>query len=196
MMESGPGDIRQIAVVSGRECSACTVCCKIVPIHTNELKKTANVLCQHCDEGRGCRVYQARPEVCRGFYCEWRLNPHIPGTWRPDKSGIFMERVAREHIEGIPKGYADDYAISFMLLRPEAVERAALIETIAEYVIRRVAIFLTIPGPAGYLPAQMFLNEGMEGAVARRDFAGMKIVLRQALAALSGQAFEHVPDFD
>ncbi len=186
----------QTAVVSGRECGACTVCCRILPIHTEELRKTANLLCQHCDEGRGCRIYESRPAACRGFYCEWLLNSQIPATWRPDKSGIFIDRIARQHIEDIPKTYAGDYAISFMLLRPDAIERPAVIETIADYVIRRVAVFLTIPGPAGHLPAQIFLNEVMETAVARRDAVGMIFVLRQALASLSRQEFERVPDFD
>jgi len=193
---NGSRDARQPAVVHGRECGACTVCCKILPVASKELEKTANVLCLHCDEGRGCRIYEARPVVCRGFYCEWLLNPQIPATWRPDKSGIFIERIAREHIEEIPKGYAADYAVSFMLVRPDAVERPALVEAIADYVARSVAIFLTIPGPAGYLPAQIFLNEFMESAVAKRDFAGMMIVLRQALAALSRQEFERVPGFN
>jgi hypothetical protein len=124
------------------------------------------------------------------------LNPLIPATWRPDKSGIFIERIAREHVDGVPEGYAADYAISFMLLRPDAIERPAVVETIADYVARRVAILLTIPGPAGHLPAQIFLNEFLESAVATRDFAKMMVTLRQALAALSHQEFERVPAFD
>lgn len=193
---NGTKDIQQPAVASARQCGTCTVCCKILPVATKQLNKTANVLCRHCEEGRGCRIYETRPVVCRGFYCEWLLNPQIPATWRPDKSGIFIERIARQHIEGIPKTYAADYAISFMLIRPEAIDRPAVIETIAEYVARRVAIFLTIPGPPGYLPAQLFLNEFMETAVAKRDSAGMMVTLRQAFAALSSQEFERVPGFD
>lgn len=189
-------NIPQRALVSGRQCGTCTICCRILPVNTKELRKTANLLCQHCDEGRGCRIYDTRPVVCRGFYCEWRLNPQIPATWRPDKSSIFIERIAREHIEEISEGYADAHAISFMLLRPDAIERPALVETIADYVVRRVAVFLTIPGPAGYLPAQLFLNEVMESAVAKRDLAGMIVILRRVVAALSRQDFERVPGFD
>jgi len=189
-------EVQKPAVVSGRQCGSCTVCCKILPIHTEELRKTANLLCRHCDEGRGCRIYDKRPAVCRSFYCEWRLNPQIPATWRPDKTGIFIDRIAREHIEEIPEGYAADFAISFMLFRREAIDRPAVSETIADYVSRRVATFLTIPGPAGHLPAQIFLNEFLENAVAKRDFAAIMVTLRQALAALSRQEFERVPDFN
>ncbi|HEX5280024.1 MAG TPA: hypothetical protein VFW28_08085 [Micropepsaceae bacterium] len=189
-------EIRQTAVVNGRQCGTCTVCCKIPPIHTKELRKTANLLCRHCDEGRGCRIYETRPAVCRGFYCEWLLNPRIPATWRPERSGIFIERIAREHIEAIPDGYVADYVLSVMLFRSDAVERPALGEIIADYIAGRVATFLTIPGPAGHLPAQMFLNEFLESAVAKRDFTEMMVTLRQALATLSRQEFERVPDFD
>ena len=188
--------IREPAVVNGRQCGACTICCKILAINAKELKKTASVLCQHCDEGRGCRIYATRPEVCRGFYCEWRLNPQIPATWRPDKSGIFIDRIAREHIEEILGVYAGDYAISFMLLRSDAIERPALFETIAQFIVKRVAIFLTIPGPDGHLPGQMFLNEVIESAVAKHDREGMMIIIRQAVATLSRQEFERVPGFE
>ncbi len=181
-------------MLSARQCGACTVCCKILPISTEGLKKTANVLCAHCDEGRGCRIYEARPDVCRGFYCEWRLNPQIPATWRPEKSGIFIERIASGHIEDMPPGYSPQYAISLMLLRPDAIERPALIEIVADYIFRRVPIFLSIPGPAGRLPGQLFLNDAMEGAAARRDLSGMMVVLRQALNALKQQEFDPVPE--
>jgi hypothetical protein len=181
-------------IASGRQCGACTICCKLLPISTEGFKKTTNVLCMHCDEGRGCRIYESRPSFCRSFYCEWRLNPQIPSTWRPDKSGIFIERVAREHIQDIPEGYDSDYAVLVMLFRPDAVERPALIETIADYIFRRVPAFLSIPGPAGFLPAQIFLNEAMESAAARRDLYQMMIVVRQALEALKRQEFDPVPD--
>lgn len=187
---------RQPVILGGRQCGACTVCCSILPINTNGLKKTANLLCEHCNEGQGCRIYETRPNVCRNFYCEWRLNPHIPATWRPEKSGVFVERVPREHIQDVPQGYGSDYAILFMLLRPDAIERPALIETVADYIFRRVPIFLSIPGPVGYFPAQVFLNEAMESAAARRDLDGMMIVLRQALNALKRQEFDRVPDLD
>jgi hypothetical protein len=182
------------AILSGRQCGACTVCCKLLPISTAEFKKTTNVLCVHCDEGRGCRIYQSRPGFCRSFYCDWRLNPQIPATWRPDKSGIFIQRIAREHIGEIGENYRSDHAILFVLLRPEAIERPALIDSIADYVSRCVPIFLSIPGPAGYLPAQIFLNAMMENAVARRDLHEMMIIVQQALEALKQQEFEPVPD--
>jgi len=182
-------------ILTGRHCGTCTICCTLLPISTERFRKTANQLCKHCDDGQGCRIYQSRPDFCRNFYCEWRLNPQIPATWRPEKSGIFIQRISREHIEGIPDTYDSPYALIFVLLRPDSVERPALVETIAGYVYRHVPVFLALPGPVGYLPAQILLNEAMEAAVAQRDPGAMTIILRQALQALKRQEFEAVPEF-
>jgi hypothetical protein len=186
---------QQSVVLDGRQCGACTICCKLLPINTERFRKTANEPCKHCEEGRGCRIYQTRPGFCRSFHCEWRLNPQIPATWRPEKSGIFIQRIAREHIAEIPAACNSGYALMFVLLRPDALDRPAVIETIAGYVYQHVPVFLAIPGPAGYLPAQIFLNEVMESAAARRDPAAMMMIIRQAFEVLKQQEFEPVPHF-
>ena len=185
--------MNQPAILAGRECGDCTICCRVLPISTERFRKTTNELCKHCDEGKGCRIYQSRPGFCRDFYCGWRLNPDVPATWRPDRSGIFIQRIAREHIEEIPDAFDSGYALLFLLLRPDAIDRPALIETIADYVIQRVPAFLAIPGPVGYLPAQIFLNEAMESAAVKRDLNTMMMIIRQALEALKRQQFEPVP---
>jgi hypothetical protein len=100
------------------------------PINTEGLKKTTNVLCEHCNEGRGCRIYETRPSVCRNFYCEWRLNPRIPATWRPEKSGVFVERVLRDQIQDIPQGYGSDYAVLFIANAEENCVRDAIEQVI------------------------------------------------------------------
>ena len=81
-----------------------------------------------------------------------------------------------------------------MLLRPDAMERPALIEVIAEYIFRRVPTFLSIPGPAGHFPAQVFLNEAMANTAAGRDLHGMMTIVRQAFESLNRQGFDRVPD--
>jgi len=183
-------------VVGGRECGACTICCKVLPIRAPEFRKAANVLCEHCDEGRGCRIYQTRPKFCRSFHCEWRLGPGVPATWRPDKSGIFIQRIPREHIEELPPEISSEDAIMFMLFRPDAIERPALAELVSGYIFRRVATFLAVPGPAGYLPAQMFLSEVLNDVVRAGDMGKMSVMIRQAVAALQRQQFERAPEFD
>jgi len=64
------------------------MCCKL--LYVQEIAKPANVLCSHCSEGGGCRIYQARPLECRLFYCDYLRNPQLSEQWRPSKSGIVV----------------------------------------------------------------------------------------------------------
>jgi hypothetical protein len=76
-------------LVPGRSCEDCTQCCKLMAVH--ELAKPAGVWCQHCDIGAGCRIYAARPEDCRTFYCGWRLDPLMHDAWRPADSRMVVK---------------------------------------------------------------------------------------------------------
>jgi hypothetical protein len=192
-LTTGAKDYRRPAVVAGRECRACTVCCKVLPIHAEDFRKTANVLCTHCDEGGGCRVYQTRPNVCREFHCGWRMNPDVPATWRPDKSGIFIQRIPREYVEELAGDLSSGAAIMFLLLRPDAVDRPALTQLIRGCIFRRIATFLAVPGPAGYLPNHIFLNEAFGDVARTGDLQAMAVMLHKAMAALQRQEFERAP---
>lgn len=95
----------------------------------------------------------------------------------------------------MPAGFVAEHALMFMLLRPDAITRPAVAETIADHVARRVPIFLAIPGPEGFLPAQLFLNELVQDAVAGRDGAALLSFLQRAVDWLTLQGFEPVPQF-
>jgi hypothetical protein len=41
------------------------------------------VLCLHCQTGTGCTIYERRPNVCRGFFCEYLLNAELGEEWKP-----------------------------------------------------------------------------------------------------------------
>ena len=75
-------------IVSGRECGQCTLCCKVLPI--KELGKPHDQWCQHCDVGRGCRIYDQRPSVCRGFYCDYRTQALVGEHWFPARSKMVL----------------------------------------------------------------------------------------------------------
>jgi hypothetical protein len=47
-------------------------------------------LCKHCDEGRGCRIYDIRPRQCRLFNCHFLTNRNLKEIWRPSKSHIVL----------------------------------------------------------------------------------------------------------
>jgi hypothetical protein len=75
-------------IASGRKCGHCTLCCKVPPIA--QLDKPHDQWCQHCDAGRGCRIYQERPAVCRGFYCDYLTQPLVGEHWYPARSKMIL----------------------------------------------------------------------------------------------------------
>ena len=69
------------------------MCCRVYAIP--QLDKPAGKWCQHCDIGKGCRVYETRPKLCVDYECLWlmsqsrddprqRLAPEL----RPDRSKV------------------------------------------------------------------------------------------------------------
>jgi hypothetical protein len=77
-------------LVNGRECGDCTVCCVSLRIENDQLQKLAGSPCVHlCDTG-GCSIYDVRPDVCRSWYCGWRILPGLPDELRPDRSGLLF----------------------------------------------------------------------------------------------------------
>ena len=75
-----------------RECGSCTMCCKLLNIVDPELTKPAYKWCQHCDIGKGCKIYSTRPEACKAFECLWLQDRRgvFPDDARPDKSGVVL----------------------------------------------------------------------------------------------------------
>ena len=76
-----------------RACGGCTMCCFTHGVENvdNEYKK-AESWCKHCDIGRGCRVYQTRPQDCVTFTCMW-LRGIGAEEHRPDKTGVVLNSV-------------------------------------------------------------------------------------------------------
>ena len=85
-------DIDKLKAVTGRECGACSLCCKLAAIP--ELNKPANTWCQNCNPGRGCSIYLDRPTTCADFACDWLTDPYVPEYWRPTTSHMILTRVA------------------------------------------------------------------------------------------------------
>jgi hypothetical protein len=78
------------AVINGRRCGACTLCCKVLGI--SELGKPQGQWCPHCASGRGCKIYDARPQECRTFYCgylTWNMMDDRE-HWFPAKSKMVV----------------------------------------------------------------------------------------------------------
>lgn len=75
-------------------CGTCTLCCKIM--HVPELEKPYGEWCGYCERrGRGCTVYETRPQSCRDFDCVWLQSQGKPGSamppeLRPDRSHVVL----------------------------------------------------------------------------------------------------------
>jgi hypothetical protein len=103
------------ALIPGRECGACTVCCQVPPIDDPALTKPSGVLCVNCISN-ACSIYERRPRSCRVYYCQWRYLSVLHEDWRPDRSGVLID--ARPHIGADGK---DSLAMVLMIFADHAV---------------------------------------------------------------------------
>jgi uncharacterized protein len=78
--------------VPGRTCSGCTLCCSLLGIV--ELKKPVFTICKHCIIGKGCKIYEVRPQTCAGFLCSYRTSAGLPEHWNPKVCGMVLHREA------------------------------------------------------------------------------------------------------
>jgi hypothetical protein len=93
-MSDAPGQ-KRAALVAGRSCDGCTLCCKLVPVQ--ELDKPGGTWCQHCEPGVGCRIYADRPHGCQAFYCGWMINSEVGPHWRPRDSRMVLNFQAEQN---------------------------------------------------------------------------------------------------
>ena len=81
---------------SEKSCGDCTLCCKLMGVA--ELDKPQNVWCRHLVMGKGCGIYETRPEACRGFYCRWMEDPTLGPEWKPSKSKMVLAHLAEHQL--------------------------------------------------------------------------------------------------
>lgn len=177
--------------VAGRDCGDCTVCCKALPADALDFKKQSGTPCTHCDEGRGCRIYLARPSVCRDFVCGWRCLPRLDDAWRPDRSGILI--MFETDDSGIPPGYEIRPAIKFLVTgQKRALEALPFIRYLNGIIYNGAPAFLAVPGPPGTFPVKAFLNDLLKDEVARSDGLGIAMKVARVYDTLKGGRFDPV----
>ena len=71
-----------------RSCGDCTLCCKIMAVEA--LAKPAGRWCRHCKPGRGCLIYDTRPNECRNYSCLWRTDRWFGEHWKPSRSKLVL----------------------------------------------------------------------------------------------------------
>lgn len=68
------------------------MCCKLLAIDV--LDKPRGAWCPHCDQKRGCTIYEGRPAPCRGFHCGYLRLPQIDDRWKPSKAKFLINYEA------------------------------------------------------------------------------------------------------
>ncbi len=86
-----------------RPCGECALCCKALPIHgSQDLDKPAGKWCRHWANSTGCKIYENREEVCRTFFCLWKINA-LPEELAPLKTkcvlAIYKEGVLIVYVD-------------------------------------------------------------------------------------------------
>ena len=94
-----------VELVPGRSCQDCTLCCKVLRI--DELAKPRHAWCPHCAIGKGCKIYDVRPETCRAFYCGWLINDWLGEHWRPSKSRMIITAEGARLVIHVDPGRLD-----------------------------------------------------------------------------------------
>ena len=69
--------------VQRRLCGDCCLCCKLMGV--KELQKPPDKWCDLVQIGRGCSIYETRPESCKKFDCLWVLGL-LPEELSPRKT--------------------------------------------------------------------------------------------------------------
>lgn len=80
---------RQLA--QGRSCGTCTLCCKAVPVAA--VLKPRDRWCPHCQKGKGCAIYDTRPEECRHWSCLYLLDAQLPEALKPNRSHVVFDTI-------------------------------------------------------------------------------------------------------
>lgn len=76
------------AIVNGRSCAGCALCCKVMGIA--ELGKPEGSWCPNCNPAVGCKIYADRPEECARFYCRYLTQQDLGEEWAPRVSKIVL----------------------------------------------------------------------------------------------------------
>jgi hypothetical protein len=158
-----------------KTCGPCKACCIAPKIDTPEFRKPASVPCAHLVE-KGCGIYEARPPVCRGFLCGWRLLPELDISWRPDLSGVMLIRIDQDDV---PKTYrAAGHGWVFVVMDGKKALTSKLARHVADLARRNIAVYLSAMTP------RTQLNEQLAEPLRAGDIKGVLAVLEQVHARL------------
>lgn len=85
------------AASSNRTCGTCTLCCKVFEVPPID-NKPRGVWCKHCKPGRGCGIWETRPDFCRDFHCLWIKEQSLGPEWKPEVAKFVMNWWDQNHL--------------------------------------------------------------------------------------------------
>jgi hypothetical protein len=96
------------ASVALRSCGDCTLCCKVFDVPV--MNKPRDKWCQKCQPGKGCAIWQDRPEFCRDFHCLWVKDVRLEPQWQPNHCKFVMNWAGEKQLNitcdpGSPMAY-------------------------------------------------------------------------------------------
>ncbi|MDV0596285.1 MULTISPECIES: YkgJ family cysteine cluster protein [Enterobacter] len=157
-------------LVADRQCNECNVCCINLRIENPALTKKADVRCPYLSNQTGCSIYDQRPDVCRTWYCGWRVMPFLRDDMRPDRSKILIKQ--------------DETGFVFQPLRSENMNNLThenVLEAIGSLVSNGIEVKTSIPTRPGYCNAMMNINEHIKVAVDNLDLQAARQVMRNVI---------------
>ena len=98
------------------------------------LDKPSGQWCPHCLPGKGCGIYDERPEECRTFSCDWLRNEALGPEWKPEKSKIVMASTNGKIIAYVDPASPTQWRKSPFFERLTALMHAALPDGVLVYV--------------------------------------------------------------
>ena len=146
-----------------RQCGACQLCCKLLPIR--DLGKPANKRCQHQRFRKGCSIYERRPKSCRVWGCGWLWGADTEDFARPDKSHLVIdlspEFVTINDAPKMPRKFA---VIQVWIdpRFPSAHEDNAFRAYVAKYAAREILTLIRYSADEAYVLIPPFANDGKE----------------------------------
>jgi hypothetical protein len=68
------------------------MCCDV--FYIEDLDKARDTLCNHCEAGKGCGIYEQRPKPCIAFHCAYLTWPHLDERWKPANCKFILVPVS------------------------------------------------------------------------------------------------------
>lgn len=173
------------ALVQGRDCGGCSVCCTALFVDTPQLQKNAGAPCRHCDAQGGCGIYQTRFPICRDWFCGWRHAAWLDDWWRPDRCGVLIYPYDSFYPPEDPR-YG---AVTFKIVGdPKVLEDLRFVEAVYRLVSAGAIVYLAAMEESGMQPGRVLLSAGPPAAeILGGNYEPIVEVLKSAYQAALAQ---------